>query len=58
VVELAMRNLQRHKHQAEAHEFIEPPELEVFCDWLEWDVELVRRAAAERDMLASPLAVY
>ncbi len=51
VVQMALRDLQgnlkdmrkRSERQADAREFIASPELEVFCDWLEWDVEKVRR---------------
>ncbi len=50
VVSLALRDLKgglkstrkRQEHQVDALEFIESPELELFCEWLDWDVEKVR----------------
>lgn len=47
VVQLALRDLQKHQHRAEAREFIESVDLDLFCDWLDWDVEAVRQAATE-----------
>ncbi len=50
VVKLALRDLQGNlkdmrrtgEHQADTRAFIASPELELFCDWLEWDVEKLR----------------
>jgi len=47
VVQMALRDLQKCRHQEEAREFIESQGLELFCDWLEWDAEAIRCAAAE-----------
>ncbi len=47
IVQMALRDLQRHQHQAKAMEFIESQDLELFCDWLEWNAEAIRYAAAE-----------
>ena len=47
VVQMALRDLQKRQHQAEAQAFIQSQDLELFCDWLEWDAEEIRCAAAE-----------
>ena len=46
VVQMALRDLQKRQHQEEAQAFIESQELELFCEWLDWDVEAIRCAAA------------
>ena len=47
VVKVALRDLQRPEYQEDAKEFMESEELELFCDWLEWDAEAIRCAASE-----------
>ena len=39
--------MQNPQDQAEAEAFIESEDLELFCEWLEWDAEAIRSAAAE-----------
>ncbi len=36
----------RSERQAGTRAFIESPKLELFCDWLDWDAEAIRGAAA------------
>ncbi len=43
---MALRDLQKRQHRAEAQAFIDFQELDLFCEWLEWDVEAIRQAAA------------
>ena len=43
----ASEAMSQRQHQAEAEAFIESLELELFCDWLEWDAGAIRCAAAE-----------
>ncbi len=47
IVQLALRDMQKPQHQAEAQEFIESEGLDLFCEWLDWDAEAIRSAAAE-----------
>lgn len=47
VVQMALRDLQKRWHQAEAQAVIEAEELELFCEWLDWDVDVIRQAVAE-----------
>ncbi len=47
IVQLALRDMQHPQHQAEAEAFIESQNVELFCDWLEWDAVAIRSVAAE-----------
>ena len=47
LVQLALRDMQKPQHQDEAQAFIESEDLELFCEWLEWDTEAIRKAAVE-----------
>ncbi len=46
-VQLALRDLQKPQYRNEAQAFIESEQLQLFCEWLEWDAEAIREAAAE-----------
>ena len=47
VVQLALRDLQNPQYQAEAQDFIESEDLNLFCEWLDWNAEEIRSVAAE-----------
>lgn len=47
VVQLALRDLQKRRHQAEARAFIESEDCAAFCDILGWDVVVLRERVAE-----------
>ena len=47
VVQMALQDLQKRQHLAEAHAFVESEELELFCDRLGWVAEAIRHAVAK-----------